>query len=271
MRIICYLLFLFLVIEGKLASSQPVAAFTPSRFKICSGTTFNLINSSTGANSFQWFVDGQFYSAAIDTSISLTENCYDMKAIKLIGCDTLMGTCDSATQLVEVFDSCFFHWTGDILRCPGDTVSLTTHPEAINTFWNINPPHAFLTGCDTCSAISIIIQQNGTLIDKMLTYLGNCNETVSYHYLCMTAGIEKLNSELEIFPNPFTNFISIKNLSLNIIEQILMYDNIGKELKKLKPASSVVDFSDLPSGLYYLKVQFEKGYMNEKVYKLIKL
>ena len=242
--------FHFFCLIGHLIHAQPMADFHPSRYKICSGSTIDLVNLSSGASTFQWLIDGQLYSASADTQATLVENCYDMKTITLIACDSVGSLCDTARKFVEVFDSCFFHWTGDFVNCPGDTINLSTHAEAIATSWDISGPYSLLGGCDTCPSISFIIQQQGQSVDRQVTYQGNCSEITSFHYLCSISSIKEIESEFELFPNPSMGDVRISGSRSGDVSKLLVYDSFGRIVKEL---FSIQDVINLPPGINFLR------------------
>jgi hypothetical protein len=246
--------------------TQPVSDFILSGHKICSGNEFSLINTSTFANEYEWLIDGNHYSNAKDTTCIIFENCYELYPVMLIACDSVSGNCDSVTQYVEVFDSCFFHWTGDFFACPGDTIHLTTHPEAIHTNWNFQPAATIISGCDTCQSVSFILQQHGTMVDKTVEYNGGCSETTSFHYLCMISNLREVESSISVFPNPFSTNIKIK--SDKIFRKGIIYDMIGKEIMRIE-IKEETDLSLLENGVFILKLISDDNELSKGL-KLIK-
>ena len=62
---------------------------------------------------------------------------------------------------------------------------------------------------------------------------------------------EFLNSNYTIYPNPAKTFFSID--SDIVIESIIIYDSLGKTIKKLQSAQNY-DVSDLEKGLYFVRI-----------------
>ena len=261
MRNLVLIIFFLNVCQPVIA--QLLADFQPSRFKICSGATISLTNLSSGANYFQWLIDGQFYSASIDTQATLIENCYDMKTITLVACDSASGICDTSNKFVEVFDSCFFHWTGDFVNCPGDTISLSTHSEAIATNWVISGPYTLLGGCDTCPSISFIIQQQGQSVDRQVTYLGNCSESTSFHYLCSISSVEEVENDFDLFPNPSHGQVTIRNNRSSEVRKLVVFDRLGRTILANDEPPAMIN---LQPGFYYFSFTFsDKSVITRKV------
>lgn len=250
--------------------SQPIANFTPDRWNICSGTPLILTNSSTAANAYEWLIENVHYSFSRDTTVILYEGCYDLKTITLRAWDTLTGAIDTHFVAVEVFDSCFFHWTGDFFNCPGDTINMLVNPEEISTEFTINAPYTLLNGCLTCPSLSIILTTPGTLIDRKSTYTGGCSEITSYHYLCFINDEEELSEvKLRIYPNPVSGSLfiesaeEIKNISIYDLPGKLVYTRQGQGI-----SNSSLDVSGFVNGIYFIKAETISGRVLQR--KIIK-
>ncbi|MBA3985485.1 MAG: T9SS type A sorting domain-containing protein [Flavobacteriales bacterium] len=68
-----------------------------------------------------------------------------------------------------------------------------------------------------------------------------------------------LNKDLIVYPNPAKKYIIIKNLQVNSVSEIKLFDVLGKELPfvitKIENDEYFLDLSKFSSGLYYLKSQ----------------
>ncbi len=60
-------------------------------------------------------------------------------------------------------------------------------------------------------------------------------------------------TDLEVFPNPVTDRLQVKNLPADT-ERILLIDAFGKTLKTL-PNTDTIDAADLPQGVYFLRTE----------------
>jgi hypothetical protein len=251
---------LVLLLAHSIASAQPVSDFMVSRTKVCSGSSISLINASVGAHSYEWLIDNLHFSFAADTHAVMYEPCYDMKKITLIACDSATALCDTSHRFIEVFDSCFFHWTADILKCAGDTVSLVAHPEATDTYWDIPGAHATVGGCDTCSSFSFVLLANGITVDLHTTYDGGCSEITSYHYLCLTPVREYDFPGASIFPIPSGGRIHFSGFPGYVSLQI--FDQTGKFYASY---GSLPELIDLPGGIYLFRLSDGIRNMNARV------
>lgn len=257
-RHVIFLLLTFSCIDG---FSQVIASFTVDRYNVCSGTSVQLNNTSTGANKFEWLIEGTHYSHARDTNVVLQEACYDLQEIKLIVEDTLSGILDSSSIVVEVFDTCFFHWTGTFLNCPGDTISLAINPEETSTLFNIQPSVNILAGCFTCPSIQFILTQPGTIADRTSTYVGGCSEITSYEYFCTINSIsETEDRKIKLSPNPVIDRLQVNNTAASAAE-IKILNVKGQQVfeSKIKAGKTIFDLSQLPEGIYFMHTCYHDG------------
>ncbi len=266
-----YAISLLILLNNLNAFSQPNAEFTTNRTNICSGTSVNFFNSSTGANAYEWFIEGMHYSFSFDTSAILYEGCYDLKEIKLVARDTLSGLSDTVTKTVEVFDTCFFHWTGTFLNCPGDTITLGINSEEIATHFIIPVPVNVIAGCLTCPSITFSFMYPGQMMaDRISTYAGGCTETTTYEYFCTVSDINEINKKvLDIFPNPVSDILTLStNLELPAELKILDYSGRVLHIQKIYNESTLVDLSYFSLGAYVIQTTSNDGLLVNR--KLIK-
>ncbi len=72
---------------------------------------------------------------------------------------------------------------------------------------------------------------------------------------------------IKIYPNPANDFISIlyKNNTNNLINSLKIYNTNGDILIEKNSFNSSIDISSLDVGLYYIKVQFQRGIVFKKI------
>ena len=68
---------------------------------------------------------------------------------------------------------------------------------------------------------------------------------------------------LKIFPNPANSYIGV--VSNYIISEMQMLDISGKVVKFIYTGFDSIDVSELKKGIYFLKINTEKGHLVEKV------
>jgi hypothetical protein len=101
----------------------------------------------------------------------------------------------------------------------------------------------------TDSTVDLPFSTHDTLID--LTHI--CGSVI---------GVDELENEISIsvFPNPVINSFSINAITSEKINEIIIYDALGKRIKELKQendSNRKYDISFFPSGTYFLKFQFD--------------
>jgi len=80
-------------------------------------------------------------------------------------------------------------------------------------------------------------------------------------------GSELLNTSISIYPNPTLGMISIDKPYDVKINKIQIYNTIGKEMKYINKVNSVINVSRLSSGIYFLRVNTNKGVLVKKLVK----
>ena len=86
-------------------------------------------------------------------------------------------------------------------------------------------------------------------------------------------GIVETDNEpsLQVYPNPTTGQLRITNCELRITG-IEIFDVFGRSVKAISPSfgggwGEALDISDLPSGIYFVRIQTEAGMVTRKVVK----
>ncbi len=105
---------------------------------------------------------------------------------------------------------------------------------------------------------------------------GLCNygdSTISDFYVfsdraCLGVGVnEKTAAEIQVYPNPFQNTITIQNTGLNNIEKIVVADILGHQLI-VSEYKEIIDVYFLNNGIYFIYVAFTDGqFLKKKIFK----
>jgi len=107
-----------------------------------------------------------------------------------------------------------------------------------------------------------------------VVYADGC-ESLSYNVVTMTvgsAGIVETQgiASVRVYPNPTDGQLSITNYELRITN-IEVFDLMGKCVFQLSTLNSQlstqIDISPLPIGMYFMRIQTEKGIITKKVVK----
>jgi hypothetical protein len=91
------------------------------------------------------------------------------------------------------------------------------------------------------------------------------NHTIS----ASPTGLKHINApELRIYPNPTKGELRIENGELRI-EKVEIYDILGKKLStfNFQLSTNQIDISQLPKGIYFVKLKTDKGELTRKVIK----
>jgi len=73
-------------------------------------------------------------------------------------------------------------------------------------------------------------------------------------------------SQVRLFPNPTTDLLFIDS-EFDTIKQLVVYDNMGRQISSLTPQENSIDVSILPQGLYFLEVTMDT---QRTIHKFIK-
>jgi len=76
-----------------------------------------------------------------------------------------------------------------------------------------------------------------------------------------------LNSVFSIYPNPVNDVLNIKNNEATVINNIKIYNLLGKLVLIRKISNGKIDLSILERGIYILKIETEKGNLTSKIVK----
>jgi hypothetical protein len=85
---------------------------------------------------------------------------------------------------------------------------------------------------------------------------------------CSTLSIEKLDANaFSVYPNPTSNFLNLKNTKHYKINKISLFSVLGKNIYEKQEESNSIDFSNFPKGIYFLKIETDKGTALQKIIK----
>lgn len=101
-------------------------------------------------------------------------------------------------------------------------------------------------------------RQNHSIVD--INYIGRVNTTLN------TQNEQDEKTSINIYPNPFKNFIYIENVNPN--ENYQIYNTQGKLIKEgTVNYDSKIHLSSLPKGIYYLNIRREQEIIQKKIVK----
>jgi hypothetical protein len=89
---------------------------------------------------------------------------------------------------------------------------------------------------------------------------------VGVNPLCSALSVEDFDiAKVEVYPNPFSDHLNIN--SQIEIENILLYDTLGKVIPVALDANNTIDTSFLTVGIYFLKLKTEASVQTIKIVK----
>ncbi|MFZ4725326.1 MAG: T9SS type A sorting domain-containing protein [Paludibacter sp.] len=213
------------------------------------------------ADSFQWFA----YGVPLPETNQFLANYYQYNISgfsvisKVNGCSELSKTFTETPQ----WSGYYFDAAGLGNPCIGDTVLyVVLHTNGFlsgfeNILWYKNDTLLpLMTNQDT-----LHISDPGKYKCKVINPNSNCPlDTTSslIEFDCGTVGIADRRKDLlwNVFPNPATETITIKLMNDFIIDQIQIYDIMGRITKEVEArAKTEINIVDLPYGLYYIRLK----------------
>jgi len=80
--------------------------------------------------------------------------------------------------------------------------------------------------------------------------------------------LEKVSSNIKLYPNPATTKISIlMTRPMEVIQQIAIFDLVGKPVLSVVPTNNSISIETLPNGVYTIQVQSNLGIQKSQFIK----
>ena len=118
------------------------------------------------------------------------------------------------------------------------------------------------TGTPNLTCISVdnkdYSEANWTNIDSVNTFSNNCYDSLSIDDSTLEASVS-------IFPNPFTNYVTIDFNSNIELKHIEVYNILGQVVVTTK--QTTIQTENLQSGIYLIQIKTDKGILTKKVIK----
>lgn len=85
------------------------------------------------------------------------------------------------------------------------------------------------------------------------------DENGNYKTLSLEESFNKEKNKIDLYPNPTSNIVQIKNKRSQKIKQIEIYNSLGQRLDLTSKENEIISLADYPSGLYQIKIEWEDG------------
>jgi len=130
------------------------------------------------------------------------------------------------------------------------------------TNWGTSPPEPDNSGGQ--DHLTIIIKPSAINYSKWndLVSSNSIYYLIEYNTILSSVSHQELKENIRIFPNPFSDRLSIENFNSEKIEKVEIYNNIGEKLKLFRFDGMIainIDVSELDKNLYYVLVFFMNG------------
>ncbi len=118
-----------------------------------------------------------------------------------------------------------------------------------------------------CPQLSCVVVDDPLADNTNFIIDANTNLVASEEDCVLANNDFSLQKEISLYPNPTKNIFTIKNNSNFSIKTIKIYSTLGKLVLQKDDTNTSIDISHLPTGLYLVKIETDKG---ELVRKLVK-
>jgi hypothetical protein len=83
---------------------------------------------------------------------------------------------------------------------------------------------------------------------------------------CVPTGIEEFADEIRVYPNPATGELHVTSHS-SLVTTIEVFDMYGRKQNAENRKQNEIDISELKAGIYFIRIQTEKGIIAQKIIK----
>ncbi len=250
------------------------AEFSADDTEICEtdNVTYTASSSSSAITSWSWdFDDGQ--TANTEGPHVITYSAPGTYTVSLITSDGVNGDTVTKTDYITVVQNSTVNIIIDgVSACPNAVVFNAVITPSIaggSKRWYLNgvyqisfsgltfSPATINSGDQVRFEVSdgsLSTCYSGTLVSETLTV--DCGGlSVDDYYL----------STVSIYPNPATNLVEISGLQDEASIQV--FSMIGKQLIQQKLIDNKIDITNLPIGIYFIKVTTDKGQITKRLVK----
>lgn len=264
--------------------ANPNIAITSASTLLCvSGASVPVTFSASGGVNYLWVLGsssttGSVVNVNIAAQNATTSPAYQV-TLGLLG-DGTNGCVSSTVYTLTINRTPTVSVASSTVKaCTNSTVTITATPTSSNS---VVSSYSWTSGAVTGTGTTLSLPTGSVAGTKTISVIvksaAGCTNTATYSQsvaVCSTTtnttstvGIPSYNGseEMSIYPNPFTT-----ELSVNVLDgTVLVYNAIGQVvIRTAVHSSEIINTTDLPKGVYFVKAYNENGEMVKTV-KLIK-
>ena len=227
----------------------------------CQGDSVILSTSQSSGNTYQWKLNGNSISGATgNTLTALSSGNYSLEVTNSSGCSTTSSSTSVAVLAPVINTSIIGQSTG--VTPLNQYTYLVSNDTAITFSWLPNNG-AIMSGHGT-NSVDVIWTYSGRGKLTVIRSNGFCSATDTLEIIT-TFNLSEISQMFNIYPNPTTGRIIIKQLNKTIAFKLI--DSSGKEVLSGKTEGQI-DISNLPTGSYQLILITEENTTSHTIQKI---
>lgn len=237
---------------------QPTADFTGPTLG-CVGDAVTFTDNSQDGTMYDWDIDtdgSSDYNISGDVS-----HVYNASGLYSVTLDLSNGNCsDSHVIQINIEDDPVADFT--IIDQGGNSYLFQDQSSGGGTYqWNFGDGNISNVGGDVSHTYA---DENAYTVTLTLT--NNCGSDSFFDQITSTAGVNEVNQQLLVYPNPTNGQFTVESPQLTGLNYMIK-DNLGRIIDQgyFETSKTILDLSGFASGMYHLELQYEDGMIIRKV------
>ncbi len=258
---------------------QPIAQF--SFDPKCSLDTVKFDNQSSGNGTLQYFWN---FGDNDTSNLEKPFHQYKVQSAKTFNVElivTMMGGCSaSLIKQLDIFElprTCDFSYKPDYSFAfygaklePMDLNSNVGGQNNIDYNWTVKGLGNQFSK-DLNAAVNYNLGGDGTYQVTMLakTRDNGCTCSLTKQIVMDRLSVSKVTNSVNVYPNPVKSLLTLTSENSGMIEGVEVINSFGSlipvPMKKLSVDTYILDFSDLSSGVYFIRYSFEGQWLSTQI------